>query len=186
MKHPNPNVPEMQMAVRRAPAVRRASASPASTCSSTTAGSTTTTAQNYLLDADVGVSTHFQHVETTFSFRTRILDYLWAGLPIVTTEGDAFGRIVATEELGAAVPERDVAAMANALESALYDEVSVTLWRKNVARVREQYTWERTLAPLVAFCRAPMRAEDAATNRAMLRRGSPGNRNRTLGELPGT
>jgi hypothetical protein len=41
---------------------------------------------NYLLDADVGVSTHFLHVETTFSFRTRTLDYLWAGLPIVATE----------------------------------------------------------------------------------------------------
>ena len=41
--------------------------------------------QNYLLDADVGVSTHFEHIETTFSFRTRILDYLWAPLPIVTT-----------------------------------------------------------------------------------------------------
>ena len=34
--------------------------------------------QNYLLEADVGVSTHLDHVETEFSFRTRILDYLWA------------------------------------------------------------------------------------------------------------
>ena len=33
---------------------------------------------DYLLDADVGVSTHFPHIETEFSFRTRILDYLWA------------------------------------------------------------------------------------------------------------
>ncbi len=35
--------------------------------------------QNYLLDADVAVTTHFHHVETEFSFRTRVLDYLWAG-----------------------------------------------------------------------------------------------------------
>jgi hypothetical protein len=38
------------------------------------------------------VSTHYEHVETTFAFRTRILDYLWAGLPVVATGGDAFGR----------------------------------------------------------------------------------------------
>ncbi len=36
---------------------------------------------DYLLEADAGVSTHFAHIETEFAFRTRILDYLWAGLP---------------------------------------------------------------------------------------------------------
>ena len=28
-----------------------------------------------------------------FSFRTRILDYFWAGLPVVATDGDALGRV---------------------------------------------------------------------------------------------
>ena len=55
---------------------------------------------NWLLDADCGVTTHFEHVETTFAFRTRVLDYLWAGLPIVTTDGDAFADLVRTERLG--------------------------------------------------------------------------------------
>ena len=41
----------------------------------------------HLLDADVAVSTHFDHVETAFSFRTRVLDYLWAGVPSVLTRG---------------------------------------------------------------------------------------------------
>ena len=43
---------------------------------------------NFLLEADIGVSTHVDHVETAFSFRTRILDYLWAVPPVVTTTGD--------------------------------------------------------------------------------------------------
>ena len=47
--------------------------------------------QNYLLEADIGVSTHLDHVETEFSFRTRLLDYLWASLPIVATSGDSLG-----------------------------------------------------------------------------------------------
>ena len=50
--------------------------------------------QNYLLESDVGVSTHLDHVETAFSFRTRILDYLWAGLPVVSTAGDALADII--------------------------------------------------------------------------------------------
>ena len=48
----------------------------------------------YLADATIGVSTHHDHVETAFSFRTRILDYFWAGLPVVTTRGDALAEVI--------------------------------------------------------------------------------------------
>lgn len=60
--------------------------------------------QSYLLEADLGVSTHLDHLETAFSFRTRILDYIWASLPIVTTEGDALADLVTGEGLGSSVP----------------------------------------------------------------------------------
>jgi hypothetical protein len=116
--------------------------------------------QNYLLDADVGVSTHFQHVETTFSFRTRMLDYLWAGLPIVATGGDTFGDLVSAEGLGVTVPEQDAEALAEALERTLYDDEFVAAARAAVDRVRDEYTWETALRPLLEFCRAPRRAPD--------------------------
>lgn len=116
--------------------------------------------QNYLLEADAGVSTHYQHIETTFSFRTRILDYLWAGLPMVSTKGDSFADLIEAEKLGGVVPERDVKALADALEAVLYDEDAIRNARENVARVRERFTWERALAPLVEFCREPARAAD--------------------------
>ena len=116
--------------------------------------------QNYLLEADLGVSTHFQHVETTFSFRTRILDYLWAGLPIVSTAGDSFGDLVSREQLGAAVPERDEAQLMLALEKYLYDSVAINAARENVARVREEFVWEKAMAPLLEFCRNPLKAAD--------------------------
>jgi GT2 family glycosyltransferase/glycosyltransferase involved in cell wall biosynthesis len=116
--------------------------------------------QNYLLEADLGVSTHFQHVETTFSFRTRILDYLWAGLPIVSTEGDSFGDLVEKESLGGVVPERDEAALVAVLERVLFDPEAAAEARANVARVRDDFTWEKVLAPLVEFCRNPIHAAD--------------------------
>lgn len=120
--------------------------------------------QDYLLDADVGVSTHYAHLETTFAFRTRMLDYLWAGLPIVATGGDTFGRLIERECLGCAVSERDVDGLAAALVRALYDEAFAAECRANVARVREEFTWRRALAPLVAFCENPSRAADASAD----------------------
>jgi glycosyltransferase involved in cell wall biosynthesis len=122
--------------------------------------------QNYLTEADAGVSTHMSHIETTFSFRTRILDYLWAGLPMVVTEGDSFAELVAAEGLGVVVPAKDVAALEAAIERVLYDDAFVAEVRRNVERVREAFVWERALAPLVEFVRDPHRAADQTGTRA--------------------
>jgi GT2 family glycosyltransferase/glycosyltransferase involved in cell wall biosynthesis len=105
--------------------------------------------QNYLLEADLGASTHRSHIETTFSFRTRILDYLWASLPMVVTEGDHFADEVSTHGLGKTVPAGDVDALAAALESALFDEKFRARAIKALARVREDYRWDYVLQPLV-------------------------------------
>jgi len=59
--------------------------------------------QNFFLEADVGVCAHFDNPETRFAFRTRMLDYLWCGLPIVTTRGDFFSDNVTKHQLGLAV-----------------------------------------------------------------------------------
>lgn len=121
--------------------------------------------ESFLVEADVGVSTHFSHVETTFSFRTRILDYLWACLPMVVTDGDSFAELVAREELGVVVPAGDVSALSKALERVLFDEKFASAVRKNLARVAEDFTWEKTLAPLIQFVRDPHHAADYPGNR---------------------
>lgn len=122
--------------------------------------------QNYLREADAGVSTHMSHIETTFAFRTRILDYLWASLPMVVTEGDSFAELVERERLGVVVPAQDVEALELALERVLFDSEFADAVRANVARVRERFYWDTVLKPLVEFVREPHRAADHAAGRA--------------------
>lgn len=107
--------------------------------------------QNYLLEADLGVSTHHAHIETTFSFRTRILDYLWARLPMVVTEGDYFGDLVESEGLGRAVSAEDPGALAAAIESLLYNKPNYQKAKANIELARQDFFWDVALAPLVAF-----------------------------------
>jgi glycosyltransferase involved in cell wall biosynthesis len=130
--------------------------------------------QNVLLEADLGVSTHPANAETTFSFRTRILDYLWARLPMVMTEGDGFAELVEQEGLGAVVPAGDAEALAAALERLLADRVVRDSAIANVERVRESYRWATVLAPLVAFCRHPERAADRFPPAPTQERGTVG------------
>jgi GT2 family glycosyltransferase/glycosyltransferase involved in cell wall biosynthesis len=131
--------------------------------------------QNYLTEADAGVSTHFSHIETTFSFRTRILDYLWAELPMVVTEGDHFAELIAAEGLGVVVAAGDVDALAAALERVLFDEEFIAEAKANIRRVRERYYWEAALAPLVDFVADAKHAADhrglTATQLAAAARG---------------
>ena len=116
--------------------------------------------QGYLLDADVGVSVNLPHVESAFSFRTRILDYIWAGVPIVATAGDDFAELIERESLGLVVPPEDVDALEEALFRVLDDREFAAMCRKNVEAVRPDYAWSAVLSPLVEFCRTPRRAPD--------------------------
>ena len=114
----------------------------------------------YLLEADVGVSCHLDHVETAFSFRTRLLDYLWAGLPVVATDGDSFADLIRDEGLGTAVPARDVEALEAALHHVLTDDGFNRACRAASARVAPRFAWRTALAPLLAFCADPRPAPD--------------------------
>jgi glycosyltransferase involved in cell wall biosynthesis len=104
---------------------------------------------DWLLDAACAVSCHHRHLETRFAFRTRYLDCLWAGLPLVVTEGDVLADRIAAEDLGAAVPEGDPAALAAALDHVI--EHSQTLYAQRLAAAAADYAWPRALADLVAF-----------------------------------
>lgn len=115
---------------------------------------------DYLLEADVGVSTHFEHIETAFSYRTRILDYLWAGLPILATQGDSLSRLVTQHGLGLTVPPEDPDALASAIRRMRNDKDLYDTCRTAVERLAPDMTWEKALAPIVEFCRSPRRAAD--------------------------
>ncbi|MCW2725700.1 MAG: hypothetical protein JWN35_2621 [Frankiales bacterium] len=159
MQHPHPHVPEMRMSF----AARELSEKLGLTGKNVFFNEEWVRYDdraNYLVDADIGVSTHLDHVETAFSFRTRMLDYLWAGLPMVCTKGDVFAALVTDRELGIAVEPGDITGLADALERVLADEAFAKQCRENVAAMAPEYHWERVLAPLVKFCRAPHRAPD--------------------------
>jgi GT2 family glycosyltransferase/glycosyltransferase involved in cell wall biosynthesis len=161
LKHPNPDVPEMRMAV----AARSLSDSLGLTGKHVFFNEEWVAyedRQNYLLEADVGVSTHLTHVETAFSFRTRILDYLWAALPVVATAGDTFADLIEGQGLGLTVPAGDVAALEDALYRMLDDDAFHGGCRANLARVSGDYSWTKVLQPLLEFCRSPRRAPDLA------------------------
>ena len=114
----------------------------------------------WLLEADLGVSTHRDHLETHFSFRTRMLDYFWAGLPMVATRGDVFADEIEAHGLGLTVPASDEDALVAALTTILGDADLRARCAVNVRQRAASMTWNTVAAPLVRFCANPRQAAD--------------------------
>ncbi len=115
---------------------------------------------NYLLEADLGVSLHNEGVEAHFAFRTRLLDYIWAGLPILATSGDELADLVSAEGLGRVVAARDVEGTAAAILELLAEENLRERLAGRFAQVAARFTWERCAEPLARFLASPRLAAD--------------------------
>lgn len=109
---------------------------------------------NWLLQSDVALSLHYPTVEARFSFRTRMLDNLWCGVPTVATQGDVLADLVDGEGAGITVPPGDAVAVASAVADLLDPEAAAS-YRSRIASVAGTYSWEQVSDPLLAYCRNP-------------------------------
>ncbi|MGI8633620.1 MAG: glycosyltransferase family 4 protein [Solirubrobacterales bacterium] len=107
-----------------------------------------------LAAAHLGVFAHHDHLETRFAYRTRVLDSLWAGLPVVATEGDVLSELAAGRDAGVTVPAGDDHAMAAACEQLL--EPGAYRAASDAARtLADELRWSTVIEPLAAWCEDP-------------------------------
>jgi glycosyltransferase involved in cell wall biosynthesis len=114
---------------------------------------------NYLMEADLSVISHPEHIETRFSFRTRMLDCIWAGIPLVITQGDGMSDWVENYGLGYCVPPQNVEAMASAIERILVSG-GREAYTQGFEDLRAKLRWSIVAEPLIKFCVQPGFAAD--------------------------
>jgi glycosyltransferase involved in cell wall biosynthesis len=114
--------------------------------------------QNYLTESDVGIITHPVHIETRFSFRTRALDYIWAGLPMISTEGDFFSELIDEKKLGLTVKEKNPRDIADAIIKLASDRQYYDLCVSNLNGIASDYTWDKVCGPILKYCMDPSKS----------------------------
>jgi len=119
-----------------------------------------------LCKAHAGISIHYPHLETHFSYRTRILDYIWARLPYICTEGDTFGDIAFEKKVGIAVKPENVDVLTDAISRLVSDSDYYSSCIKNLESLAVSMHWKQVLQPLIDFCANPHFSND--TNRMIL------------------
>lgn len=94
-----------------------------------------------------------QSIETDLSMRTRVYDYLWGGLPIVTSSAAGTDDLLTRYGAGTIVDSVSPVDFAAALVRVLRDEH--LHMREGAKRFVAEHQWPRALQPLVDFVRAP-------------------------------
>lgn len=124
--------------------------------------------QNFLLEADAGISAHQATVEARFAFRTRVLDYIWAGLPMILSAGDDFGDWVERERVGTAVQPGDVQGWANAISEMTANASEREAMKQRLSKVAPRFQWEKTAEPLLRYCANPYKTSRVSPLRKKL------------------
>jgi glycosyltransferase involved in cell wall biosynthesis len=108
---------------------------------------------SWLLEADCFVSTHLDHLEAGFSFRTRLLDCFWVGVPAVCTRGDEVSELIEGCDGGVSAPFGQVDAVADGLVEVLTR--GPESYRERLIAVGADMVWPKVVEPLRRIVQLP-------------------------------
>jgi glycosyltransferase involved in cell wall biosynthesis len=106
---------------------------------------------------DLAVVTHRPGLETDLSLRTRLVDLMWLGLPVVVSAGGTMARVVEERGAGEVVPPGDAGALAAAVKGMLGDEERRRSASEAARAWSTSRSWRQAAEPLLEFAAAPRR-----------------------------
>jgi len=109
------------------------------------------------LASDVAVICHTPGIETDLSLRTRLVDLLWLGLPVVVTDGGTMARIVRETGAGLVVPPHDPEAVVHSVRALLEDGALRQRASAAGRRWAASRRWRHVASPLLEFAQRPWR-----------------------------
>ncbi len=94
-------------------------------------------------------------LETDLAMRTRLFDFLWGGLPVITSSAQGTDRIIERYRSGAVCITNTPIDFAALLLAALRDPQQLAEMRKGAQVFTLDHQWSAMAAPLIEFCRTP-------------------------------
>jgi hypothetical protein len=112
--------------------------------------------------ADLAFDLFTRNPERELAFNTRTVDYLACGLPPLYSDYAELAGPIGRYEAGFVLDPTDAGAIAATIGAALDNPARLALCRRAARQlVDDLLTWDRTVAPLAAWCAKPTRRERA-------------------------
>jgi len=110
--------------------------------------------------AHVAIDLMQRNIERELAFTTRTVEYLWCGLPVIYSDYAELSAYIRAYDAGWTIDPRNQEAIRSVIEAILDSPALIAERSRNAQRlVRERLTWDKTIEPLDAFCRAPVKRE---------------------------
>src|SRR5262249_15064434 len=100
----------------------------------------------------IALLTFSQSLETELSMRTRVYDFLWGGLPIVSSPAPGTEEILERYGCGTTIDSNSPRDFADAILLAFSRQTAL---RDGAQRFVAEHQWPEALEPLRNFCRRP-------------------------------
>lgn len=128
---------------------------------------------NYYFEADIGINVDLDVAESLLGSRKRLLAFMSAGLPCVTTVTCELSQLMSRRDVCYGVETGDPDAIAKAILAALnFPDERRRRGRDAREYVLSEFNFTRTTAPLVQWCRAPKAAPDRGKYGPLWREGT--------------
>ena len=114
-------------------------------------------------ESDIGINIDKYHYELVFGTRTRLVQMIAYGLPVITTTGCELSYIIKENGLGLTFEIGDARGLADALLKYGKDPKAGRQHYATVAleHFRDHYTYAKTCEPLLSWLKKPRRAPDS-------------------------
>jgi len=111
-------------------------------------------------NAHVALDLMSWNLERELAFTTRTVEYLWAGLPVIYNNYAELSEYIERYKAGWCVDPDNPEEIREVIEQILdYPEQLVEYSMNAQKLVRDDFTWDRTIKPLVEFCRNPKKRD---------------------------
>lgn len=182
-KHPNPHVPEME-SVGRIKKIASELGIPDSLIFSNWLSR-----DDYLgllAGSDCVVSAHKAGLESRYAVRTRFLDAIWMGLPLVVSGGDEYSSYINKYSIGRVV-DPDTESPENGFAKAILEVLipGKSSFSEGFENARRDLTWSKMAQPLIKWAESPGITHGTGVEffDATIGKASPRERPRDLGSL---
>lgn len=108
-----------------------------------------------------------QSVETELSMRTRVFDYLWAELPVITSSAPGTDEILNDYKAGTVVFSNSPEDFADVIIDLLTNEPVYARFVQGAGEFVTHHQWPQLIEPLLRFCMHPARDQNKPARRVV-------------------
>ena len=110
---------------------------------------------NEISKASVALDLLPRNPERQLAFTSRTMVFLWAGVPVIYNDYSELSQIIERYNTGWIINPEDEGRFKNLINQLLDEPQKIEKMRSNIPAFRTDYSWDKTIKPLVDFCKNP-------------------------------